>query len=133
LSQPERPTEIPPQHQYSGQVGIRPVLRNETETRASVVRFWPGARTGWHTHAGDQLLLIIDGKGLIVSSDAVISASPGMIVRVQAGESHWHGARAADGMSHLAISTGASTYTGRVDDEEHFRADQQASFKDDGN
>ena len=36
-------------------------------------------------------------------------------------------------MSHLAISTGASTYTRRVDDEEHHHADQQASLKDDGN
>jgi quercetin dioxygenase-like cupin family protein len=108
------------------------VLRNETETRASVVRFWPGARTGWHTHAGDQLLLIIDGKGLIVSREAVIAARPGMVVRVPAGESHWHGARAETEMSHLAISTGASTYTRRVEDEEHSRADEQANLKDNG-
>jgi quercetin dioxygenase-like cupin family protein len=122
--EPSEPTEIPATHQYRGDVGIAPVLRNETDTRASVVRFWPGGRTGWHSHVGDQLLVITAGDGMIVNANEVLRATAGTVVRVPAGEPHWHGARVDTGMTHLAISTGESSYTRAVEDDEHAAADR---------
>lgn len=128
IGQPIEPSAIPAEHQYTGHVGIYPVLRNETAIRVSAVRFWPSARTGWHTHEGDQLLIITDGDGLVVNETSIVRARAGTVVRVPAGEPHWHGARHETEMTHLAISTGASTYSRRVDDDEYHQANDDAAF-----
>jgi quercetin dioxygenase-like cupin family protein len=35
----------------------------------SLVRFTPGARTSWHSHAVGQSLHVTDGTGLVVTRD----------------------------------------------------------------
>jgi quercetin dioxygenase-like cupin family protein len=70
----------------------------------ALVRFTPGARTNWHSHAVGQTLHITEGVGLVGTRD-------GNVIRVRAGdtvvcppdEEHWHGAAANTFMSHLAM------------------------------
>jgi quercetin dioxygenase-like cupin family protein len=93
--------------QYStGEVYLTPVHSGTAPSRMTVahVRFTPGARTNWHSHAVGQTLHVTDGVGLVGTRD-------GTVVRVRAGdtvvcppdEEHWHGAAADTFMSHLAM------------------------------
>ena len=71
----------------------------------STVTFEPGARTNWHTHLAGQALIIVSGCGWVQSwGGAREEVRPGDIVWFAPGEKHWHGAAAATGMSHIAIS-----------------------------
>lgn len=39
---------------------------------AALVRFTPGARTDWHSHANGQILYITDGIGLVGTRDGSV-------------------------------------------------------------
>ena len=68
------------------------------------VRFSPGARTAWHSHAHGQTLHITEGIALLGTRDGrVIRATPGQTIYTPPGEEHWHGATPADFMEHLAM------------------------------
>ncbi|MFJ1654917.1 cupin domain-containing protein [Streptomyces sp. NPDC088337] len=74
---------------------------------AALVRFTPGARTNWHSHALGQVLYITDGVGLVGTRDGnVVRVSAGETVRCPAGEEHWHGATDTDLMAHIALVVG---------------------------
>jgi quercetin dioxygenase-like cupin family protein len=104
-----------PRPTYTGDVAITPHVRDDgAAMRSSTVHFWPGARTGWHRHVGSQLLVITDGDGVIANADGtVVRARPGVMVSVEPGELHWHGASEAHGMTHLEEFAVAAT----TDDE----------------
>ncbi|MFC9678856.1 cupin domain-containing protein [Streptomyces sp. NPDC056948] len=81
---------------------------------AALVRFTPGARTYWHSHALGQVLHITDGVGLVGTRD-------GNVIRVSAGETvkcpppneeHWHGATDTNLLAHIAIVVGDGTGDG---------------------
>jgi quercetin dioxygenase-like cupin family protein len=46
---------------------MNPVFNGDDTSRLVVglVRFTPGARTNWHSHANGQLLVCTDGVGLV--------------------------------------------------------------------
>ncbi|MGH2633097.1 MAG: cupin domain-containing protein, partial [Tepidiformaceae bacterium] len=56
-----------------------------------------------HTHTSDQLLYITDGHGTVGDPGGDKDVEAGDIVRIPAGEVHWHGAQPGHDMSHLAI------------------------------
>ena len=77
--------------------------------RALLVHFEEGARTHWHSHAGGQVLHVVDGRGRTQARGGeVVELEPGDIVTADPGEEHWHGAAEGVSMSHLAISIGAT-------------------------
>ncbi|GAA3392281.1 hypothetical protein GCM10020369_53380 [Cryptosporangium minutisporangium] len=68
------------------------------------MRFSPGARTNWHTHALGQALHVVSGIALIGTRDgAVFEAHPGETVACPPGEEHWHGAAPDRFTEHLAL------------------------------
>ncbi|MFJ9588209.1 cupin domain-containing protein [Streptomyces acidicola] len=78
-----------------------------------LVRFTPGARTNWHSHALGQVLYITDGVGLVGARDGkAIRVSAGEIVKCPAGEEHWHGATGTNLMAHIALVVGDGTGDG---------------------
>ncbi len=103
---PVRPTVRTPAHNFTGDVYMTPVYTGAGPSRMTVahVRFTPGARTNWHSHAVGQTLHVTEGVGLVGTRD-------GSVVRIHAGETvvcppseeHWHGAGADTFMSHLAM------------------------------
>jgi quercetin dioxygenase-like cupin family protein len=79
--------------------GVRP-----SRMRVNVVRFAPGARNAWHSHAVGQTLHVTEGRGLIQSRGGeIIEIGPGDTIHTPPGEWHWHGATADHFMTHLAM------------------------------
>ncbi|MEU9357662.1 cupin domain-containing protein [Streptomyces sp. NPDC048301] len=74
---------------------------------AALVRFAPGARTNWHSHANGQTLHITDGVGLVGTRDGdVVRVSAGETVKCPPGEEHWHGGTDTTLMAHIAMVVG---------------------------
>ena len=70
----------------------------------ALVRFTPGARTNWHSHAVGQTLHVTEGVGLVgVRDGSVVRVRAGDTVVCPPGEDHWHGAAADTFMCHLAM------------------------------
>ncbi|MEA2681949.1 MAG: hypothetical protein QOK05_277 [Chloroflexota bacterium] len=78
---------------------------------ASMVRFEPGARTHWHSHSGGQLLIVVEGEGWTQArGEEPISIGPGDTVSIAPDEVHWHGAKSAGVMAHIAVTVGKPTW-----------------------
>ena len=110
---------------YTGTVNIARVLRAlDDSVRAYEVCFAAGARTVWHVHGGDQLLVVLSGTCVVQCGDAPArSLAPGDSIRVPAGVRHWHGAFPAIPASHLALNVHGPTDWGRpVSDAEYLAA-----------
>ncbi len=71
----------------------------------SIVRFEDGARTFWHSHPGEQVLLILEGVGRVGDESEEFTVQAGDIVYTGPGERHWHGAAPGHDMAHVSITT----------------------------
>lgn len=106
-------TPMDPTH-FTGNAGSRELIRASRETLstfAAVVRFDAGARNHWHSHAGGQLLHVIEGEGWVQSR----GQAPQRIrledtVTADPGEEHWHGASRHAPMTHLAVAIGETRW-----------------------
>ncbi len=86
-------------------------------------RFDPGARTKWHTHEVDQIVLVEEGVGRTqVKGGPVIELRPGEIAYVGPGVLHWHGAAPDQYAVQFNISRGKTTFTDEVSDQEYLAA-----------
>lgn len=118
------PTAKAPASAFTGDVYVTPLKQAEEASRliAALVRFTPGARTNWHSHALGQTLHVTEGIGLVVARDGqVIRARAGETIWTAPGEEHWHGALDDTAMSHIAMLEGidggdGTTWLEPVDD-----------------
>lgn len=116
-----------PAANFTGDVYLTPVSGAQEDSRLVVglVRFTPGARTNWHSHANGQLLVGVEGAGLVVSRDGtVLRLRAGESVWTPPGEEHWHGAEPTRLMAHHAIleetdAGDATVWLEPVSDEEY--------------
>ena len=114
---------------FTGDVYLTPIFNGDGTSRLVVglVRFTPGARTNWHSHANGQLLQCTDGVGLVVTRDGTaIRLRAGDTVWTPAGEEHWHGGTAENMMCHYAIldetpAGDATTWLEPVTDQQYPR------------
>jgi quercetin dioxygenase-like cupin family protein len=129
-----RPTVKTPAQAFTGDVYMTPIYNGTGPSKmtAALVRFTPGARTNWHSHAVGQTLHVTEGVGLVGTRD-------GSVVRIRAGETvvcppdeqHWHGAGADTFMSHLALleakpdGSDPTTWLEPVIDDLYEKANQQ--------
>ena len=91
-----------------------------------LVRFAPGARTAWHSHAKGQTLHVTHGIARMQARGGdIIEVQPGQTVYTPPGEEHWHGATPDDFMEHLAMlensdnPNATTTWGQHVTDEEY--------------
>ena len=101
------PTAKGPAEMFTGDVFLDAIVRGEEPSRVRVnaVRFTPGARTAWHSHAVGQTLYVTDGRGLVQARGGEVTAlRPGDVVHTPADEWHWHGADREHYMTHLSIT-----------------------------
>jgi quercetin dioxygenase-like cupin family protein len=128
--QPVRPTVKGPREIFTGDVYfdvIAPPRDEPSRMRVNIVRFAPGARSAWHTHAVGQTLHVVEGRGLIQSrGGAVVEIHAGQTIYTPPGEWHWHGATPDHFMSHLAMwealpgpGGGETTWGDHVTDDEY--------------
>ena len=130
---PVTPTAKGPASTFTGDVYVNPIYRGEEPSRmiVSLVRFTPGARTNWHSHAVGQTLHVTDSIGLVQTRDStVIRMRAGDTVYTPPGEEPWHGAPAGNFMCHLAMLEGISggdgtTWLEPVTDEQYQTANEQ--------
>lgn len=73
--------------------------------RVTAVTFENGARNRWHRHTTDQVLVGVEGAGIVATEAEEIAIGPGEVVLIPAGERHWHGAQPGRAFTHLSIVT----------------------------
>jgi quercetin dioxygenase-like cupin family protein len=99
---------------FTGRAGLRTLIEASPPTPslfAAVVRFEAGARNHWHSHAGGQLLHVIEGDGWVqVRGQDPVRLRLEDTVTADPGEEHWHGAGRHGPMSHLAVATGETRW-----------------------
>lgn len=84
--------------------------------------YQPGAHSHWHTHTGEQAIVVLSGSGVVVreGETAGTPVGPGDWVHVEPGEMHWHGALPGTVFVHLAvIASGGTEWHGAVSDDEY--------------
>ena len=91
---------------FTGETELRRLMgAQEPGGRAmSLVHFEDGSRTHWHTHPGEQLLYILEGRGRVGTADEEFVVGPGDVVHAAPGERHWHGAAQGQSMTHLSVT-----------------------------
>ena len=104
---PRTPTVRNPPEQFTGDVWLdRIAYPREAGQRMFVgtVRFAPGARTAWHSHALGQTLHVTQGVAWMQSPGGEkIVATAGYTLYCHPGVEHWHGAAPDSFMEHLAM------------------------------
>ena len=101
-----KPSYKGPEEWFTGAVRVDPLFEANDARRgaAASVTFEPGARTAWHTHPLGQTLIVTAGCGWVQREGGPIEEiRPGDVVWIEPNEKHWHGATAANGMTHIAI------------------------------
>ncbi|HEY8853665.1 MAG TPA: cupin domain-containing protein [Candidatus Dormibacteraeota bacterium] len=106
----------PPKGKFHGHA-LQSLLHHTTEeTRASFVRFEPGAHTHWHKHSGGQVLHIIEGLARVQAwGEEAVSLAAGDTVVAPPDEKHWHGAGERGPMTQLALTSGEVNWLEEVD------------------
>ncbi|MCX8183714.1 MAG: cupin domain-containing protein [Crenarchaeota archaeon] len=91
---------------FTGTVRIRSLVNEATGSKdlsVAIVHFPKGVRNVFHNHAGDQVLYILEGKGIVATENEEVTAVPGMVFLIPAGENHWHGATDDSDFTHISI------------------------------
>jgi quercetin dioxygenase-like cupin family protein len=84
------------------------------------VRFEPGARTHWHSHAGGQVLVVQEGNGRMQQAGGPIrEMAPGDAIFTAPGVAHWHGADPNRGVVLLSFYIGKVTWQQPVAESEY--------------
>jgi quercetin dioxygenase-like cupin family protein len=131
---PKQPTTKGPAATFTGEVWIDAIVNGQEPSRVRVnaVRFSPGARSAWHSHARGQTLYVTDGVGLAQTRGSeIIKIRSGDIVYTPTDEWHWHGATPDHFMTHLSITEGIgdsqkpeTDWGAHVTDAEYHRREQ---------
>jgi quercetin dioxygenase-like cupin family protein len=91
-----------------------------SDIRAVRFQYAAGARSYWHSHGGDQILLLEQGRGRAqVKGQAMRELTPGNPVVLPGGVAHWHGAAPDQGLVQIAVNVGPATWMAAVTDEEY--------------
>jgi len=137
--EPKKPTTKNPPEQFTGDVYLDVIAAPQDEGQrmiVSKVRFLPGARTAWHSHALGQTLHVTEGVALMGTRDGVvIEVHPGQTVYTPPGEEHWHGATPDSYMEHLAMlenkdNVTTTTWLEHVPDIQYTIRPSNASWSD---
>ena len=92
---------------FSGTVWVTNLMQpNENLTYAiGDVKFEPRARTYWHIHPIEQILLVTEGKGYYQEKGKLaISLHKGNVIVIPPNTEHWHGATSDSHLIHVAIT-----------------------------
>jgi quercetin dioxygenase-like cupin family protein len=99
-------TKNPPD-QFAGDVWLDPIAvpqNDDQRMTVATVRFAPGARTAWHSHARGQFLRVTQGVARFGTRDGeIIEVHPGQTLYTPPGQEHWHAAAPGFYMEHIAM------------------------------
>lgn len=113
--EPTTPTTKNPPEQFAGDVWLDVIAApHDADQRMSVatVRFAPGARTAWHSHARGQYLRVTAGVARFGTRDGdVLEVTAGQTVYTPPGQEHWHASGDGSFMEHIAMLENADDPT----------------------
>jgi len=99
---------------FTGLARSRPLMdatKKPTSASVAVVRFEPGVRNFWHSHAGGQLIHVIEGEGWVqAKGQEARRVVTGDFVATEPNEVHWHGAGRLGPMAHVVVNFGETTW-----------------------
>ena len=75
----------------------------------AMVKFDRGAGNRMHSHTGEQVLVVTEGKGVVATEMGEQIVTPGTIVYIPANEMHSHGATKDSAFAHWSIQTPGDT------------------------
>ena len=105
--EPRTPTVKNPPEQFAGDVWLDTIAVPHTPDQRMVVatvRFAPGARTAWHSHARGQYVRVTQGVARFGDRDGnVFDVYPGQTIYTPPGEQHFHAAGGDGFMEHVAM------------------------------
>jgi quercetin dioxygenase-like cupin family protein len=110
-------------HRFTGAVRLGEVARSRDgrNVRIQKVDFQPGARTHWHMHSSEQVLIVLVGTCLLKRfGEPATCLATGQSASIAANIRHWHGASDAR-MEHLAVNVGGETWWMEVVGESDYR------------
>ena len=96
-----------PAENFTGSARVEGLFDALEPSQASggTVTFEPGARTAWHTHPRGQILIVTAGTGRVQGwGEPIEEVRARDVVRIAAGQKHWHGASPGTSMTHIAIT-----------------------------
>jgi quercetin dioxygenase-like cupin family protein len=97
---------------FTGQDVTRQVLvPHSKEFNVNIVNFGKGVRNKFHTHDGEQILIVTAGKGIVATDEGEKVVTEGDVVLIPAGEKHWHGATKNSEFSHIYVTRVGSAVT----------------------
>jgi 4-carboxymuconolactone decarboxylase len=89
-----RPVQAGPTENFTGSARVERLFDAVDPSHAGggSVTFEPGARTAWHSHPRGQILIVTAGTGRVQGwGGPVEEIRTGDVVRIPAGQKHWHG------------------------------------------
>jgi quercetin dioxygenase-like cupin family protein len=89
----------------------QPLGLDSKEFTVNVVNFGKGVRNKFHTHDGEQLLIVTAGRGIVATEREKKVVVPGDVILFSAGEKHWHGATEDSEFSHIYVTKAGSKLT----------------------
>lgn len=105
--EPARPTLKNPAAQFAGDVWLDLIAAPHTDDQrmtVAIVKFAPGARTAWHSHARGQYLRVTQGVARFGTRDGkVIDVHPGQTIYCPPNEEHFHASAESTFMEHIAM------------------------------
>ena len=91
---------------FTGAVTRQPLVTEDMGHNFNIsnVNFPKGIRNKFHTHSGDQVLLVTSGTGIVATDREQRVVTVGDIIFIPAGEKHWHGATRESAFSHISLT-----------------------------
>jgi len=84
-------------------VTIQEILPDSEEFRINIVNFGKGIRNKLHSHSTEQILIVTAGTGIVATETQQQLVTVGDIIRIPAGQRHWHGATEDSEFSHVYV------------------------------
>ncbi len=126
--EPATPTVKNPPEQFAGDVWVERIAGphdGDQRMTIALVRFAPGARTAWHSHARGQYLRVTAGVARFGDRDGnVIEVHPGQTLYTPPGQDHWHAAAPDCFMEHIAMLESADDPAETTTWREHITDDE---------
>ena len=91
---------------YGGKVTRQPLVGSPTtdQYNFSLVSFYGGAKTHFHTHTSDLILFATHGVVIVANESEEIEMNAGDTAFIPAGEKHWHGASDGHDFFHISLT-----------------------------
>jgi quercetin dioxygenase-like cupin family protein len=119
----EVPFEAADPRNFVGAARVKRLPVAEGHAMVYLVDFEPGGRTNWHTHSAPQLLLVIEGRGLVQKwGEPARYISTGDAICIEPNEKHWHGAGPSSKMAHFAVNLNLTTQWLEPVSDDQYRA-----------